>query len=243
MRRLSLLASLGAAALVAAGLAYATRGYWRPGPPLIFVERAEPGFRNLVASTAEPPPPLAPFPDTGGRTGDICAALFADPDAPRIGTGATVAVYFTDYRCPYCRVLGELLIERAEAGEITLIVKEWPILGPASRAAAEAALAAARQDAFLPAYRRLMGAPFLPTPAYLADLAAGLGIDPALALADARSPEVAAHLARNAALARALGFQGTPGLVVGRTVALRSVRDPMLDQLIREEDRLGPAPC
>ncbi len=248
MKRSPLLVLFAAALVAAVGLAYATRAVWRPEPKLALVARADaPGFRDLVigpATAGAVPATVGPGPETVvPATEDLCTALFGDPDAPRIGTGDTIAVYFTDYRCPYCRVLGALLIERAERGEITLIVREWPILGPASQAAARTALAAARQGAFLPAYERLMGAAFVPTPAYVRDLATDLRIDPARVAADIGDPAMEAHLARNVALAETLGFRGTPGLVVGRTVARRSVREPVLDALIRAEDRLGPPPC
>jgi protein-disulfide isomerase len=235
-------AALAAAVVLAAGL----RDVLRPRPALAFVERAEPaGFRDLMtAERAAASVPLVPASaGAPGAAPDICAALFADPDDARLGRGEPVVVYFNDYRCPYCRVVGSLLFERAAADEITLIVKEWPILGPASEAGARLALAAARQEAHAPAYARLAGSAFVPTPAYAAAVAADLGLDPARLAADMDGPEVADQLARTAALAEALGLAGTPGLVVGRTVAKRSVREPLLDRLIAEERRSGPAPC
>jgi protein-disulfide isomerase len=249
LRRPLALALLACAALAAAGLGALAWKAARPLPPLAFVARAAPeGFRDLVladraaaASAAVLPPPAAQ--PGAAAPGDLCRALFADPDDPRLGDGPTVAVYFTDYRCPYCRVLGALLRDRAEAGQITLIVKEWPILGPPSEAAARMALAAARQGAWLPAHERLTHTPFVPNAAYVAELARGLGLDPGRMAADLDDPAIAAHLARTAALARALGFGGSPGLVVGRTVAKRSVREPLLDRLIAEERALGPVPC
>ncbi len=243
-RRLALVALALVSALVVGA---AVRKAIAPPPPLTFVERAAPaGFRDLVSAQRDAASaalvPIAPAaPAAAG--GDVCAALFADPDDPRIGAGEPVVVYFTDYRCPYCRVVGALLFERAAAGEITLIVKEWPILGPASEAGARMALAAARQGAFVPAHERLMHTAFVPTPAYGAELAHDLGLDPDRMIADMADPAIPAHLARTAALAGELGLNGTPGLVVGRTVAKRSVREPLLDRLIDEERRLGPLPC
>lgn len=247
--RLALTALALVAALLAAAALYKAL---KPGPRLDFVERAAPeGFRDLImvrseggASTAAALAPPAPAPTAPSMAdAEICTALFDDPDDLRFGAGDAVAVYFTDYRCPYCRIMGELLFERAAADDITLIVKEWPILGPASVAGARMALAAARQGAYEPAHVRLAHTPFTPTPSYGRQMAQDLGIDPARMAADMAGPEVEAQLARTAALARALGIGGTPGLVVGRTVTKRSVREPMLDALIRAERALGPAPC
>ena len=219
----------------------------RSEPAMTFVARTEPpGFRDLAspeAAGASTPLTLLPAGAALAPAGGVCAALFADTEDPRIGSGATPAVFFTDYRCPYCRVLGPMLVERAEAGKITLIVKEWPILGPPSEAAARMALAASRQDAYLPTHDRLMQTPFVPTEAYGVELARGLGIDPDRMLADMNGPAITAQLERNAGLAASLGFRGTPGLVVGRTVATRSLRAPELDALISAEDRVGPVPC
>lgn len=239
-------AALAAVAAVALGLWLANRG-----PELSFADRAAPpGFRNLVYAGIAPagvspivavatgvPPPPAP--------GDICSALFNDTTDPRLGAGAPVAVFFTDYRCPYCREMGRMLIARAKAGEITVIFKEWPVLGPPSVTAARAALAAARQgqDAFLKTHERLTMSPFVPNAAYARDLARWYGLDSDQLIEDFEGAEVAAQVERTDALAEALGFQGVPGLVVGRTIALRAVDEESLDALIAAERELGPPPC
>jgi protein-disulfide isomerase len=230
--------------ILAAALALRDRS-----PSLVFEDRADlPGFRNLVLSdpAAGGATALPPSLDQAARTGvprDVCAALFQDAADPRLGSGAPMVVYFTDYRCPYCREMGKLLIARAEAGEITLIFKEWPILGPQSRTAARAALAASRQGAFLKAHERLKVSTFVPNAAYARDLAGWYGLDPNKLAADFDGPEVAGQLDRIDALAKALGLGGVPGLVVGRTVALRSVDEDRLDALIEAERDLGPPPC
>lgn len=240
--------ALAAAAAVPLTLA-AALALWDRGPHLAFEDRADPaGFRNLVLSDAagegaSAPPPIDPAAPRAPGSLDLCAALFEDVDDPRLGSGAPVVVYFTDYRCPYCRKMGKLLIERAEADGITLVFKEWPVLGPQSQAAARAALAAARQGGFLKVHERLKASPFVPNAAYARDLARWYGLDPRRLAEDFDGPEVAGQLDRTAALAEALGLPGVPGLVVGRTVALRSVDEGRLDALIEVERDLGPPPC
>lgn len=241
--------ALAAAAIV---LALAAALALRDGrPPLVFEDRADlPGFRNLVLSSKEASgggaTALAPPPEASARPAlpeDACAALFGDAADPRLGTGAPLVVFFTDYRCPYCREMGKLLMKRAAADRITLVFKEWPILGPQSQTAARAALAAARQGGFLKAHERLTVSPFVPNAAYARDLARWYGLDPSRMAADFDGPEIAGQLERTDALARALGLGGVPGLVVGRTVALRSVDEDRLDALIEAERDLGPPPC
>lgn len=242
-----------AAAALAAAVAAAALGLWlaNRGPELVFADRAEPpGFRNLVYAGAAPQgvSPIAPA--AAGATPppapeDICSALFSDTADPRLGAGAPVVAFFTDYRCPYCREMGRMLIERAKADEITVIFKEWPVLGPPSVTAARTALAAARQGqgAFLKAHERLTLSPFVPNAAYARDLARWYGLDSDRLIADFDGAEVAAQVERTDALAEALGFQGVPGLVVGRTVALRALDAESLDALIAAERELGPPPC
>lgn len=246
-RRIGLLA----AAIVALAAAAVALWLFERQPELVFAERSDPpGFRNLVhgagggALSAAPPPVGEIRPSEPAEPpADLCAALFHDADDPRLGSGAPAVAYFTDYRCPSCRALGRLLIARAAANEITLVFKEWPVLGPPSVTAARAALAAARQGAFLKAHERLTALPFVPTAAYARDLARWYGLDGDQLLADFSGAEVAAQVERTEALAQALGFEGVPGLVVGRTVALRALDESRLDALIAAERELGPPPC
>jgi protein-disulfide isomerase len=222
------------------------RAHWWPAPALVFTERtAPPGFRDLEGGGASAGlGALGPLPDAGAPAiGDACRALFHDSEDPRVGAGPVTAVYLTDYRCPYCRVLGDLLLAESDAGRITLIVKEWAALGPASVAAARLALAAARQDAFRPMHERLKRSAFVPTPAYLEAVAADFGLDAARLATDAASPAIEAQLARTAALARTLGFPGTPGLVVGRSIVVGAIDRATLAALIDAEAAGGGTPC
>ena len=145
-------------------------------------------------------------------------ALFADPEAPVVGNpaGALALVEFFDYRCGYCRrvkpVLDTLL---AENGDLRLIYKEFPILGPESTLAARAALAAREQGAYAAFHDALMAADAPPDRERLFAVARALGLDESRLARDMEDPAIDAHLARNAALAQALGIAGTPGFVLG----------------------------
>jgi protein-disulfide isomerase len=51
------------------------------------------------------------------------------------------------------------------------------------------------------------------------------------------------RLARTASLARALGFPGTPGLVVGRSIVSGAIDRATLAALVEAERSGGGAPC
>ena len=172
---------------------------------------------------------------------NLCQALFG---AARIPPGIVPIAYFSDFRCPYCRVLSPRLaaLESAPDPEITVSWHEWPILGDVSVNAARAALAARRQGAYQAFHERLISSPFVPTPGYLADLAGRLGLDPAQLAADMESPDVARDIATSNALAGIFHFRGTPGLVVGRTVVNGAIDEATLAALIEHERAEGPPP-
>ena len=73
------------------------------------------------------------------------AALERDSGDPVVGNpdGDVTIVEFFDYQCTYCKsVMGPLMELVARDGNIRLVLKEFPILGPASEVAARASLAA-----------------------------------------------------------------------------------------------------
>ena len=148
-------------------------------------------------------------------------ALFADPDSPVVGNpvGALALVEFFDYRCGYCRrvkpVLDTLL---AENGDLRLIHKEFPILGAESTLAARAALAAREQGGYAAFHDALMEAEEPLDHARVFETARAVGLDEERLARDMQDPAVDAALARNAALAEALGIAATPSFVIGERV-------------------------
>lgn len=207
-----------------------------------------PGFRRLVGAAATtaaggdpflglPLPGAAP-PATPLPAGALCDALFEGPRPP----GTLPVAVFSDYRCPQCRDLARRLAAREGPG-LALTWHELPLLGPASEAAARAALAAGLQGAGPAMRARLLRATFQPTPRYLEEVASGLGLDAARLAADAEGPEVAAILAKTRRAAASLGIAATPGLVVGRSFVPGAPSEARLEALLAEERALGPLPC
>jgi predicted DsbA family dithiol-disulfide isomerase len=227
--------------------------YWFARPaPLEFRELASPaGFRELVVgkSSSRFGPLTGAFGDPSRNDagpapsgGDLCRALYHDPAAPAAGIADSAAtiVEFFDYRCPYCKTLEPILAAMRRDGDARVIYREWPILGDSSELAARAALAAGNQGKYLEVHGALMASGFIPTIAYIDDLADRLGVDGARLRADMTGDDVSRAIRRSAELAAALGLSGTPALVVGRTIVQGTVTRRQLERLVATE---GSAPA
>jgi protein-disulfide isomerase len=147
-------------------------------------------------------------------------AVLRDPDIPALGNpqGDITIVEYFDYQCPYCKKAAPDLAQVvAEDGKVKLVLKDWPIFGPASTYAARMTLAARYQDKYEAAHDALIAAKAKLTEAAVDDLLGKAGVDVTRAAADrdTHAAEIDALLGRNDAQARAFGFQGTPGFIIG----------------------------
>lgn len=173
--------------------------------------------------------------------GDLCGALFHGARAK----GAAPIAVFTDYRCPYCKLLTKRLLDLAEAdpARIRLHVHEWPALGPMSERMARIALAARAQGAWRGMHDLLSATPFMPSDGWIAQSAEKLSLSKTRILRDMHGPDTARALAETAALAALFGFEGTPGVVIGRNVAAGALSEDMLSILVEDARRFGPPPA
>lgn len=164
-------------------------------------------------------------------------ALAEDPASPVLGNpeGDVLMVEFFDYRCPYCRRVADN-VRRAVAddGNVRLVMKEFPILGPDSVLAARAALAAVKQGKYEAFHYALMTGQGQVTEASLKQVAREVGLDVARLERDMQDQEIDAALRRNYGLAEALGINGTPAFVIGNTVVPGAVDLKTLRRLIAE---------
>jgi protein-disulfide isomerase len=163
--------------------------------------------------------PAAAFADTAN---DILSrdAVLRDPEIPALGNlqGDLTVVEFFDYQCPYCKKLApEIAQVLREDGNLRLVLKDWPIFGPPSTAAAQLALAAKYQNKYEAAHDALIGATVKLTDANIPELLAKAGVDVDKARLDleAHKKTIEDLLIRNNDQADAFGFQGTPGFIVG----------------------------
>jgi protein-disulfide isomerase len=129
--------------------------------------------------------------------------------------GDVTVVAFMDYACGYCRAsLPELARLVASDGNVRVVYRELPILGPASGTAAQWSLAAAEQGKFVPFHEALYAGGQL-SDASIAAAAATAGLDRARAVRIAASSAVTEEVGKNLSTARALGFNATPTWVIG----------------------------
>ena len=132
--------------------------------------------------------------------------------------GDITLVEFIDYRCSYCRRAHEDVNELVESdGDIRLVIKEFPILGPDSMASSRFAIAAkqvAGDAAYHAAKEALIRMTGEVNEVTLGRLADSLGLDADAILVQMQSPEVTEEIARTRALADRLGISGTPTFVL-----------------------------
>jgi protein-disulfide isomerase len=147
--------------------------------------------------------------------------VFRAPSSAVAGNpqGDVSVVAFFDYNCPYCRkdvpALKKLM---AADPNLRVVLKELPVLGPDSEAAARLALAAKNQGEYLTLYRRLIASRGRVTEARALAAAAAMGLDTDRLKDDMNDPAITATLLANTRLADALGVRGVPFYLVGDQV-------------------------
>lgn len=149
--------------------------------------------------------------------------------------GDVTVVEFFDIRCGYCRKLQPAMAELLRSDpNVRLVLKDLPILGPASVLGAKALLAAQIQGGYGKLRDVLMtqGAP--PTRDSIRSDAQRLGLDADRLLKDMDSPAVAARIDANLALAARLGIQGTPAMVIGDVLIPGAVEVADLQQSVQQ---------
>lgn len=235
---------LGAVALGYVALTKGGTALWaRLGPlPDFSTEGMPAGFRKQVGAaelSAGLANPLigiddgsAPLPADTLDDAALCRALFAD-----VSPGRVPLSYFTDYNCPYCRVLGRDLREFAMArpDSAQLIHHELPLLGVSSVLGAHAALAARKQSAYDLMHARLNTGVVRITQSYIEALAGEFGLDAQQLLADMSAPDVAAQLSLSNGAAHRFGVIGTPFLLIGRTAIFGRIDPTTLERIFEDE--------
>jgi protein-disulfide isomerase len=141
-----------------------------------------------------------------------------DPADPVGGNpnGDVTIVEFFDTRCPYCRKLEPAMAELlARDHGVRLVYKDLPILGPASVLGSKALLAAQKQGGYEKLRDAIMAAAPQTTKAIIQDAAQRLGLDWKRLEHDMDDPAIQARINANVQLARSIGIEGTPALVIG----------------------------
>ncbi len=170
------------------------------------------------------------------------AALTDHPMSPVSGNpdGEVTLVEFFDYQCVYCkRSLGPLMELLESEGGLRIVWKELPVLGPVSRFAARASMAAHRQGRYLEFHVAVMGAAGGLSEERVMDIAGRVGLDVERLRRDMADPAIEAYLDETYRLATDLGIDGTPAFVIGDTLVPGAVGGARLKELIAEAGNAG----
>jgi protein-disulfide isomerase len=161
--------------------------------------------------------------------------LFDNSASPASGPAdaEVTIVQFFDYKCGYCRRVTPTVSKVLEEHRnVRIIFKELPILGPESRVASQAALAAAKQGAYASFHQELMALGGPVTPAAIEGIGTKLGLDVPRLKGDMSSSDVEAALEQNQRLATAIGVQSTPSFVVGDELISGAIDRARFEELI-----------
>lgn len=156
-------------------------------------------------------------------------------------------VEFFDYNCGYCKhAMADMLNLMKSDPKLRVVLKEFPVLGPGSVAAAQVAIAVRMQDPsgkkYLDFHQKLLGSRGQADKARALAAAKEAGLDMARIEKDMVSPEVKATLEENFKIAEAMGLNGTPSYVIGNQVVVGAIgRDGLAKKI--SEARCGKASC
>lgn len=159
-------------------------------------------------------------PDANASIEDQRRWFTEDNAAPMVkpATYDVTIIEYMDYQCPYCRAThGPLKQLLAQDHKIRVIFRDWPIFGPASEAAALAAISSKYQGKYLAMHDALMETPLPLNQEKIKAAAKKSGVDWDRMQKDmaAHSEEIEDLFQRNSEQAEAIGLQGTPGFIIG----------------------------
>ena len=164
-------------------------------------------------------------------------ALRAHPMTPVSGnaSGDVTVVEFFDYQCGYCkRSLASMIGLLKSDTNVRVVWKELPILGPASRFAARAAMAAKKQGKYFDLHVALMHVRGRLTERKVIDAAKDAGLEVTQLRADMKDPTLEVYLNETQQLATALGIRGTPAFVIGDTLVSGAINEAGMKQIIAQ---------
>ena len=165
------------------------------------------------------------------------AALLSHSMSPVSGNpdGDVTLVEFFDYACGYCKRALESVMNLLESDpQLRIVWKDLPVLGPLSRFAARASIAAQRQGRYLDFHEAVMGSRGRLSEDAVMAIAGRIGLDVERLRRDIADPGIEAYLDETHRLARELGIDGTPAFVIGNTLVPGAVGGERLRQLIAE---------
>jgi protein-disulfide isomerase len=161
--------------------------------------------------------------------------LFKNPTSPVAGNpqGDVTLVEFFDYQCGYCKsVHADVRRLLDQDGNVRLVLKEFPILGPASLTASRAALAAQKQGKYDALHNALMENRGQLDDDKIMRIAGSVGVDVERLKKDMQAPDIQDALQRNLRLAGELNIRGTPAFVIGDQIIPGAVGLERLKEMV-----------
>ncbi len=149
-------------------------------------------------------------------------------DAPMLGRAdaPVTIVEFSDYQCPFCQrffatTLSAIKKQYVDTGKVRYVFRDFPLdqLHPQARKAAEAVHCAGEQGKYWQMHDILFQNQSALAPRQLAEHARKVGVDGAKFEECLSSGRHTARVARGLIDGAAVGVQGTPTFVVGKTNA------------------------
>ena len=177
--------------------------------------------------------------------GSNAEKIFRSPETPVAANpdGDVTVVEFFDYNCGFCkRAMPEMVKIVDDDKKVRLVLKELPIFGEDSEAAAKAALAARKQGKYFEMHQKLFSEPGKANLEKALQVAQELGLDVEQLKKDMDDPSVKDALAENRAIAEELGVQGTPYTLIGDSV-VAGAPDDFHDQLTKKISEIRQNGC
>jgi len=187
---------------------------------------------------ARPPLGRAPAPASSVPTAVPDWKILAT-DGNRVGPRGVEPdlVVFTDYQCPWCRVLEERLdtLRSKHVSDLVVVYRHLPILQlhPFAREAALSAECAAEQDRFVEMHSELFAAQDSVGVLAWASFAKRSGVpDVSRFESCLEDPDVLNRIVRDEAEGKKLGIRGTPVVIAGGFLHRGALAQPQLDSVV-----------
>lgn len=169
--------------------------------------------------------------------------IFNNPNDPVGGNpdGDITLVEFFDYRCGYCKKVHPSVMKLLkEDGNIRYVYKEFPILGPDSVYAAEAALASRPQGKYQAFSKALMESRGSLDKPKVLTLAKKTGLDVAALENEIKGKKSQTEkvFQENYKLAQELNITGTPGFVIGDMVIRGAINFEALKMVVAQNRKM-----
>lgn len=161
--------------------------------------------------------------------------------------GDVTIIEFSDYNCSFCKRASKDVAALLKADpKLRVGIKELPVLGTDSIAAAKVAVAAKRQlqgERFLAFHLDLMDQRGRVGTDVATRVAIAHGADPERLRADLAEPLVNATIDNTLALGERLGINGTPAFIVGGEVVPGAIGEIALAMKVASIRKCGRASC